>query len=162
MTAVFYTARQIAEVAVEKETLRRIFYATVAELSSNEDIKSLFRYLTEEEDRHVESFIQIRDSLPAGTGPDECGEDMDAYMDSVTDDRLYSKMNSIEFVRQAIDTKSVFHLAIGFEKDAILYFMEFLPYVSESDRKIVGDLIEQEKGHIRKLVEVRKRIDEGS
>ena len=38
-------------------------------------------------------------------------------MDSMIDDRLYSKIDSAEFVKEAIDTKNVFQLAIGFEKD---------------------------------------------
>ena len=159
MAFVFYSARQIAEAAVEKEKLRRIFYATVADLSADEDMQNLFQFLAEEENKHVEAFTQIWESLPAGAGPVEHGEEMDIYMDSAVDDRLYSKMNFKEFVRQAINADDVFRLAIGFERDAILYFMEFLPFLAESDRKIVVGLIAQEKDHIRKLRELKKRID---
>ena len=91
--------------------------------------------------------------------PEDYREDMDAYMDSVTDDRLYSRMNSKEFVRQAIDADEVFRLAIGFEKYAFLYFMEFLPYLTAGDQKIVADMIAQEKDHIRKLVQVKKQLE---
>jgi rubrerythrin len=160
MTAVFYLARDIAEAAVEKERKRRSFYAAVTELSTNPDMKGLFHFLTEEEGRHVAVFMQIRDSLPEGTSSEEHRADVNAYMNSIIDDQLYSKMDSREFVRQAIDTWNVFRLAIGFEKDSILYFMEFLPHLSESGRKIVGDLIEEEKGHIEKLAEVMKQIGE--
>jgi rubrerythrin len=160
MSAVYYSAREIVEAAVEKERRRRSFYATVTELSTNPDMKALFHFLTVEEDRHVAVFIQIRDSLPEQTGQEEPREDVNAYLNSIIDDRLYSKMDSREFVQQAIDTWNVFGLAIGFEKDAILFFMEFLPHLSEPGRKIVGDLIDEEKGHIRKLVEVMKQIDE--
>jgi rubrerythrin len=160
MTAAFYSARDIVEAAVEKEKKRRSFYAAVTELSTNPDMKALFHFLTEEEDRHVAIFIQIRDSMPARTGQEEFREQVDAYLNSIIDDLLYSKMDSREFVQQAIDTWNVFNLAIGFEKDAILFFMEFLPHLSEPGRKIVGDLIVEEKGHIRKLVEVMKQIGE--
>jgi rubrerythrin len=160
MKAVFYSARDIVEAAVEKERKRRSFYATVTELSTNPDMKGLFHFLAEEEGRHIAAFIQIRGSLPEETGPEEHREDMNAYMNSINDDRVYSKLDSREFVQQAIDTWNVFLLAIGFEKDAILYFMEFLPYLSESNRKIVCELIAEEKGHIRRLVEVMERIGE--
>ena len=85
---------------------------------------------------------------------------MDAYMDSVIDDRLYSKIDSTEFVEKAIGSRNVFQLAIGFEKDAILYFREFLPFLADADQKIVADLIEEEKGHIRRLADVQKQMDE--
>jgi rubrerythrin len=158
--AVLFSAREIVEAAVEKERKRKGFYANVSELSTNEDMKNLFQFLKEEEERHVEAFTQIRDNLPQETYSDEYSEDMQAYMDSVIDDRLYSDIDSREFVQNAINAKNVFRLAIGFEKDAILYFREFLPYLIESDRKVVLELIEQEKGHIRKLAEMKQQTAE--
>lgn len=157
MTAVF-SAREIAEEAVEKERKRREFYATVCEQSEDEEMKALFRFLKEEEDRHVATFERIRDGLPKEEQSDEYYEDMRAYMDSLVDERLYSDVDSEEFVKKAVTTKDAVTLAIGFEKDAILYFREFIPYLAEADRKLVEDLIEQEKGHIRKLGELKRKI----
>ena len=158
--AVLFSAREVVEAAVEKEKKRKGFYARVSELSSNPDMKDLFQFLKEEEARHVSAFTQIRDNLPEETHPAEYSADMEAYMDSVVDDRLYSDIDSEEFVQKAINSKNVFRLAIGFEKDAILYFREFLPYLTEPDRKVVEELIEQEKGHIRKLADMEKRTAE--
>lgn len=158
--AVIFSAREVVEAAVEKEKKRKGFYAAVAELSTDRAMKDLFQFLTEEEARHVAAFTQIRDSLPEEPDSGEYSADMDAYMDSVIDDRLYSHIDSKEFVQKAIDARNVFSLAIGFEKDAILYFREFIPYLSESDRKVVEELIEQEKGHIRKLAEMQRRMGE--
>ena len=158
--AVLFSAREIAEAAVEKERKRKGFYEAVSELSTNRDMKELFEFLADEEEKHVEAFTQIRDNLPVEDHPEEYDADMQAYMDSVIDERLYSGMDSRGFVREAIDAKSVFQLAIGFEKDAILYFYEFLPYLAESGRKVVANLIEQEKGHIRKLADMKRRMKE--
>jgi rubrerythrin len=156
--AVLFSAREIVEAAVEKEKKRKGFYSKVAELSTHGDMKDLFQFLTEEEQRHVETFLSIRDRLPEESHTTEYTEEMQAYMDSVIDDRLYAKIDSKEFVQQAIDAKNVFRLAIGFEKDAILYFREFVPHLSESDRKVVEELIEQEKGHIRRLADMSKEM----
>jgi rubrerythrin len=160
MMAVLFSAREIVEAAVEKEEKRREFYAIVSELSTNEGMKNLFQFLTEEEEKHVAAFARIRDNLPEETHSEEYDADMQAYMDSVIDYRLYSEIDSKKFVQKAINTKSVFRMAIGFEKDAILYFMEFLPYLTESDRKVVSELIEEEKGHIRKLADAEHRMAE--
>lgn len=161
MTIIF-SAREIAEAAVEKEKMRRGFYETVSELCTNEQMKALFQFLTAEEDKHVAAFAKIRDSLAVETQPAEYSEDMAAYMDSVLDNRLYSEIDSKEFVHNALNSKAVFRLAIGFEKDAVLYFKEFIPFLSESDRKIVEELIEEEKGHIRKLAQLQKQLGESS
>ena len=159
MTVIF-SAREIAEAAVEKERKRKGFYAAVCELSTDEKMKALFQFLTKEEERHVATFSQIRDKLPQETHPDEYSEDMQAYMDSVIDDQLYSNIDSKAFVKKAINTGNVFRLAIGFEKDAILYFREFLPYLSPSDRTVIEELIDQEKGHIRMLANMEKQLAE--
>lgn len=158
--AVLFSAREILEAAVEKERKRRGFYAKVSELSTHEDMKELFEFLKNEEDHHVAAFERIRDGLPVETRSVEYDDEMQAYMDSVIDDRLYSDMDSEAFVEKAIHAKEVFRLAIGFEKDAILYFTEFLPYLTESDRKIVAELIEQEKGHIRTIAALKRRLGE--
>ena len=160
--AILFSARQIAEAAVEKEKRRRAFYAKVCELCTDQTMKDLFQFLTDEEDKHVATFIRLRDSLPQETRTEEYDEEMDAYMDSLIDDRLYSNIDSAEFVEKAISSKNVFQLAIGFEKDAILYFREFLPFLTDADREIVTGLIEEEKGHILKLADVQKQMDETS
>ena len=159
MANIIFSAREIAQAAVEKEKKRKGFYAQVTQLSTDAKMKDLFQFLTEEEDRHVDAFTQIRDSLPENAESDEYIEDMNTYMDSMIDDRLYSEIDTAEFVQKAIDTRDVFKLAIGFEKDAILYFKEFLPFLSDEDRKAVVELIEQEKGHIRKLAQVKKELN---
>ena len=155
---ILFSVRDIAEAAVEKEKRRRAFYAKVCELSTDRRLKDLFQFLADEEDKHVAAFTRLRDSLPPETRAEEYDEEMDAYMDSVIDDRLYSKIDSAEFVENAISSRDVFQLAIGFEKDAIIYFREFLPFLTEADREIVAGLIEEEKGHIRKLAEAQKQM----
>lgn len=158
--ATVFTAREIAEVAVEKEIKRKEFYATVTKLSTNKEMTKLFEFLTAEEDKHVATFVQLRDGIPVDARPEEYDADMQAYMDSVVEDRMYSNIESKDFVQDAIDTKQVFNLAISLEKDAILFFWEFLPYVSEADKVVVKALIDEEKSHIRMLAKMRKELNQ--
>jgi len=154
-----FTAREIAEAAVEKEMKRRDFYANVTKLSTNPEMTKLFEFLTAEEDRHVATFVKIRDGVPVEeVRPEEYDADMEAYMDSVVEDRLYSKIGSEDFVQKAIDAKDVFRLAIALEKDAILFFWEFLPYVNDQDKTVVKTLMDEEKGHIRMLWKLKQEL----
>ena len=158
MTTVF-TAREIAQAAVEKEMKRRDFYANVTKLSTNPEMTKLFEFLTAEEDRHVATFAKLRDGVPVEeVRPEEYDADMEAYMDSVVEDRLYSKIGSEDFVQKAIDAKDVFRLAIALEKDAILFFWEFLPYVNDKDKQVVRTLMDEEKGHIRMLWKLKQEL----
>jgi rubrerythrin len=158
MTTVF-TAREIAEAAVEKEMKRRDFYANVTKLSTNPEMTKLFEFLTAEEDRHVATFVKLRDGVPVEeVRPEEYDADMEAYMDSVVEERLYSKIGSEDFVQKAIDARDVFRLAIALEKDAILFFWEFLPYVNDKDKEVVKTLMNEEKGHIRMLWKLKQEL----
>ena len=157
--AVIFSAREIAAAAVEKEKMRRGFYQSVAEVTTDDKLKALFMFLKAEEDHHVHEFEKIRDHIPEDdTHPEAYVEEMEAYMDSVIDDRLYADIDSEQFVQKAIDAGKVLDLAIGFEKDAILYFREFIPFLNPTDREIVENLIEEEKGHIRKLADMKKQM----
>ena len=156
--AILFSARQIVEAAVEKENKRKGFYAAVSEMSRHPEMKDLFGFLVREEERHIRVFSDILARLPADVHPVGYTEEMQAYMDGFINDRLYADIDTTAFAEKALAEKSVFSLAIGFEKDAILYFREFLPYLSESDADIVAELIEQEKGHIRKLAEMRREM----
>lgn len=154
-----FTAREIAEVAVEKEMKRRDFYANVTRLSTDPEMARLFEFLTAEEARHVATFAKLRDEVPVEeVRPQEYDADMQAYMDSVVEDKLYTKIDSADFVKTAIEAKDVFRLAIALEKDAILFFWEFLAYVSDQDKKLVRSLIEEEKGHIRMLWKMKQKL----
>jgi len=154
-----FTAREIAEAAVEKEMKRRDFYANVTRLSTNPEMTKLFEFLTAEEDRHVATFMKLRDGVSVEeVRPEEYDADMEAYMDSVVEDRLYSKIGLEDFVQKAIDAKDVFRLAIALEKDAILFFWEFLPYVNDKDKQVVRTLMDEEKGHIRMLWKLKQEL----
>ena len=76
-----FTAREIAESAVEKEMKRRDFYANVTKLSTNPEMTKLFEFLTAEEDRHVATFVKLRDGVPVEeVRPEEYDADMQAYI----------------------------------------------------------------------------------
>ena len=71
-----FTAREIAETAVEKEMKRRDFYANVTKLSTDPEMTKLFKFLTEEEDRHVATFVKLRDGVPVEEKCPKCGADL--------------------------------------------------------------------------------------
>ena len=129
--AVVFSAREVVEAAVEKEKKRKQFYTKVSELSPHQEMKELFQFLKEEEERHVEAFSQILGTLSPESRSVEYDEDMEAYMDSIIDERLYSRYGIPQnsFKRPLIHKMYSVWPSV-FEKDAILYFREFLPYLN--------------------------------
>ncbi len=50
------------------------------------------------------------------------------------------------------------YIAMGFERDSILFYYEMSNLVPERERGIVKELVEQEKEHLRKLNDIRREL----
>ena len=50
------------------------------------------------------------------------------------------------------DAQQAINLAIGFEKETLLFFYDLRERIPEKDRPVVENVIEEEKRHIRRLV----------
>ncbi|MEW6034665.1 MAG: hypothetical protein AB1603_07415, partial [Chloroflexota bacterium] len=53
---------------------------------------------------------------------------------------------------QALDT------ALGFEKNSILFYSEMEKLVREQDRKVIGWVIDQEKSHVTRILDLKKML----
>ena len=51
--------------------------------------------------------------------------------------------------------------AIGFEKDSILFYSAMKQLVRQSEREALDQVISEEQGHIRRLVELRGSLGKG-
>jgi rubrerythrin len=47
---------------------------------------------------------------------------------------------------------------MGAEKDSILFYVEVRDMVRRSERKVVGEIIEEEKSRLRQLMEIKKNL----
>ena len=56
------------------------------------------------------------------------------------------------------DVVALLETAIRLEKDSVLFYNELLPEVDEKDAPAIQEIIEEEKRHVRSLVEAKKRL----
>jgi rubrerythrin len=49
-------------------------------------------------------------------------------------------------------------MAIGLEKDSIIFYNEMARFVRETDRMIVSDIINDERRHVAKLWELKTKL----
>ena len=148
---------EVVDIGIEKEKARRDFYARVAEQFDDGDVKDLFTRLRDWEEGHVRKFQAIRDSLSEpGTVESYPGE-MEAYMQALVDDELYETVTADTFSQYVKTPKDAIIYGIGFEKDAILLFMELASKVQSKDKQVILELMEEERQHIVQLIKLRKR-----
>ena len=56
----------------------------------------------------------------------------------------------------AVTIKEALEIALGFEKESIIFFEEMKGMVPQSEQQMVTELINQEKEHLRKLYDLRE------
>jgi rubrerythrin len=161
--SIFFSGGEILEMAMGIERNGIIFYDTLANKTADKDVCSLFRYLSDEEKKHLMSFRNMSGSegnyVPAESYPGEYMQYLKLLIDSavfldITDARRQAE--------NAISDYNAINIGIQAEKDSILFYSELRTIVSVPDRDIVDTIIEAEKDHLRQLSELRViMVDKG-
>jgi rubrerythrin len=158
--AFFFHANEIAQSAVEIERKGRAFYLRLAEAAQSEKSRELFEYLAAEEAKHEEIFATLKDKLgdielPAWATQNEYMTYIQGIIESHTlfaDDVVEKQMTVLK------DEKDAIKMAIGFEKDTMLFFTEMKELVPPSDREAVKQCIDEERLHLIRLQTMLKEL----
>ncbi|WP_243438708.1 ferritin-like domain-containing protein [Fundidesulfovibrio soli] len=150
--ATFFKAADVAKAAVEIEKKGEAFYRHMAEQTKDEELRDLFIHLAGEEHKHELIFSNLLTrlgsvELPAWSTTEEYGEYIDALISSHT---LFDS-HSEALMAGAGDAESGVRVALSFEKDTLLFFVELKELVPDSEKDAVQRCVDEERLHIRKL-----------
>lgn len=153
-----FDVAEVIDMGVEKEKKRRDFYRLVAEKFEQKEIRELFERLRDWEETHIRKFAEVRESVKEPAVAESYPGELEAYMNALIDDKLYDEVSPDQFSGNVRDERDAIRYAIGFEKDAILFFNELLRYMKSPEREPVEKLISEEKQHIVYLSELRREL----
>ena len=91
--------------------------------------------------------------------PDTLTEEYQSYLRALvdtlvfTDDRLPA-----DVAREVSADAEAIQVALGVEKDSILLYTEMRNLVRKAQRAVVGKVIEEERGHLRELRDLRNSL----
>jgi len=153
-----FSISEIVDLGIEKEKKRRDFYAMVSQHFDDKDMKELFVKLKNWEEEHIKKFSEMRDAIKEPKETDSYKGEMDAYMQALVEDKLYSQVSPGNFKNNVKTQMDAISYGIGFEKDAILFFNEMVKYTADSRKEIVEKLIGEEKKHIVYLALLRQKL----
>lgn len=151
--ASFFKANEIARTAVEIERKGRAFYQRLEQNARTAETRELFHYLAVEEGKHERIFQTLLDNLgeielPAWATTDEYAEYMQGLIEShelFSDETVQKRMAAME------DEKEAVHMAMSFEKDTLLFFMEMEAFVPDREKAAVRECIKEEQLHMARL-----------
>jgi rubrerythrin len=141
------------EMAVETEKGGKLFYEAVAAQSKDEALKGLFAYLADQEKQHINVFVNIAKTIKVAADEAPANwEEVALYLRAVTDSRYFlGKDKALSLARDAKSTSQAVKLALAFEKETLVFYLEAADMVPVLNRPAVEALIKEERAHVRRL-----------
>jgi len=154
-----FAGSEVVEIGIQIEINGRDFYNTLLKQTKNPKAAEIFKFLSQEEERHIKAFQGILEKVrkyePQGLDSDEYY----AYMNALASEHVFTKKDQGVKIAQLIKTdKEAIQKAIGFEEDSIVYYEGVRKVVPDFDQKVVDELIAQEQNHLRQLIELKAAL----
>jgi rubrerythrin len=149
-----FQAADIVELAMQVEQSGEAFYRAVAAKSEAQEVRPLFEYLAGQEVVHYQVFQRLSQTIREA--PFMTDEEWDLYMDylngTVQSAFFEGTDKALALAETVTDASHAIQMAIGFEKETLLFFYDLRERIPDRDRPVVEKIVEEEKRHIRRLV----------
>ena len=154
------TCHEVFEMALQIEQMGYDFYTTMAHNATNDQLRNGYFQLAAEEKQHLDSFEQLRDSIEKiDTDQLDNWDEVSLYFKALIDTKvLPTSPEKNSLLPELKDEIGAIHISISFEKDTILFLQEISRWVTAEDKNKIEQLIEEEKGHILTLLQMKKNI----
>ncbi len=151
-------------VAIGRQFERKAFefYSMLAKKAKHKPLAELFQWLSGQEKRHEAAFDALAASLSgAMNGNPYQWKEMLYYFRSLLDTNVFNESDDDTLLSSELDNEiGAIQIAISFEKENILFFQRIAECLQQRERNILDELIEEEKVHILKLLDIKHHIVE--
>jgi len=157
--SISFSGTELVDIAIGIEREGIAFYDIMARSTKNAVTHDFFKYLADTEREHIKIFQGMRAEADTWQMPAAYAQEYAAYLRALvnsavfTEDKITSKV-AIE----ADNYIQALELAIGAEKDSILFYNEMKEVTSQRAPVMVNKIITEEKSHLEKLSELKKKL----
>ena len=153
-----YSGAEVFQMAMELEKSGRVFYETLAEATENRDLADLCRNLAAQETEHYETFKKLGEELVQRPVSRPLTWDELHFAQILIDERVLPDAEAARDAAGSGDALEVLETAIRLEKDSVLFYTELRGEVDENEVPAIQTIIDEEKRHVRALVEAKKGL----
>jgi rubrerythrin len=149
----FLQAADAIEMAMGIEQSGEAFYRAVAKKAQTLPVRVLFEDLAEQEVRHYAAFKKLSQEIGDALmmGADEWDE-YQGYLQATVQSALFEGPDKALAAAEGMaDEKEAVRMAMGFEKETILFFYNLRDIVTGGKQELIDRIIAQEKSHVRRL-----------
>ncbi len=155
-----FSGKEVLEMAIRIEENGQQFYRDALENTENERLRKTLNYLVQEEEKHKRYFRSLLDKLPEEENPfDPYTEEALLYLKAMADAHVFTAgLGGKEPAQTIKSEEDTINFAIAMEKDSLLFYYEIARGINERDRAVVEEVIEEEKSHLKKLLDLKKEL----
>ena len=155
-----FSGNEVIEMAIQIEQRGYDFYTVLENNAKKENMRNLFKWLANEEKKHITVFKKLRETFDKIDIIEiHNWDEVALYFKSLIETKVFPDTADGKYLKKELEDEiGAIHIAISFEKDNILYFQEIRDIVEENEKKIINKLINEEKSHIMRLLEIKKQI----
>ncbi len=147
-----FQANEILKTAIRIEENGIRFYSEAAAATHNSAVKEMFESLAEQEKRHLHDFTALQKEVASQEARESYPGEQEEYLRMLANLHVFTDTEQFnQVMSRAGNELEVITFAQGVEKDSILFYLEMLDFIPESNRSMVQKLISQEREHVRRL-----------
>jgi rubrerythrin len=147
-----FNADQVFGIGVEIERNGKEFYIAASKAAAGASIKKTLLELAQWEAEHVAIFTNLRKGLPKLAKDDtwDPNNEMALYLKASADNHVFVKnIDPKDLVKKCESAKDVMDIAMGLEKDSVVYYSAMKAVVPENQgRGEIETIIGEELKHI--------------
>ncbi len=150
---------ELINIAIGIERRGIAFYDIMVKSTENAAARDIFQHLVDMERRHIQIFQGMLSEADKYQTPEVYTAEHTAYLQALTGSAVFTDDLAIsEMTTQADTDIEAIELAIGAEKDSILFYYEMKDMLPRRAHTMVNKIIAEEKSHIRQLSELKKEL----
>jgi rubrerythrin len=156
--SVSFSGSELINIAIGIEGRGIAFYDAMADSTKNAAAAEVFRYLADMEREHLRTFQGMLSQADKFQFSETAGE-YAVYLQTLVDSSVFSdEVIASKLARGAESDIAALELAIGAEKDSILFYYEMREIMPQRAQATVSKIIGEEKSHLRQLSDLKKRL----
>ena len=157
--SISFSGSELINIAIGIEKRGVAFYDIMAKSSENATTRDIFQYLANMEREHIQIFQSMLTEADKYQIPETYTEEYATYLQALVNSAVFTDdMVTSEMATQADSDIEALELAIGAEKDSILFYYEMKDIMPKRAQPTVDKIITEEKLHLRQLSELKKSL----
>ena len=158
--SISFSGSELINIAIGIERRGIAFYDIMTRSTENAIARDIFQFLANMEREHMQIFQGMLNEADKYQIPETYAQEYASYLQALVDSAVFTDdMIDSEMTTWADSDIAALELAIGAEKDSILFYYEMKEIIPQRAQATVNKIITEEKSHLKQLSHLKKKLD---